>query len=264
MNSYKVGKIIELNNGAVKALQQGRHKEAIVLLRAAVADLVDNFVVHKHASCFSSEAIETVSTVEMQFDSPSSSSSLTSLSFNDEDFDDHSSVSEFAFKQDKPSISSVPLWTEDSFAQSQSQDETLIFMYDRALVLAHTKHCRELIMGVVLFNMALVNHARGIKRGITNLVSTALNIYSMATGFIQRYDEQVNASDQWILLALYNNMAQIYLSQARCEELRKCLSNIQTLLAEEITVDVVDDYDYAFFFTNSMLQLGDFVAAPAA
>jgi hypothetical protein len=36
------------------------------------------------------------------------------------------------------------------------------------------------------------------------------------------------------------------------------------LLAEESTADVVDDDDYAFFFTNSMLQLGDFVAAPAA
>lgn len=235
MNSCKVNKIIELNNRAVKALQQGRHKEAIGLLRVAVADLLN--------------AVKTVSSVEMQVDSPSPSS--TSLSFNGEDGE-----------QDKPPISSVPIWTKDHFAQSQ--DETLIFMYDRALVLAHTNHCRgELLTGVVLFNMALASHARAIKRGTPSLLSTVLKLYSMAAGAIQNYNEVIT-SDHWILLALYNNMAQIYLSQARCEELRKCLSNIQTLLAEESTADVVDDDDYAFFFTNSMLQLGDFVAAPAA
>jgi hypothetical protein len=260
MNIFK---IIELNNRAVTSLQRGCHNEAIALLRVAIADLMDRFSAHQQSCSFSPETVDSVSvsSIELQADTPSPFS--PPLSFNGQDDHGMSSYSEIEQKQDKTSILSVPLWSYDFFAQSQ--DETLVFMYGRALVLAHTKHSKDILTGVVLFNMALVNHARAIERGTSSLVSTALKFYGMAAAVIQKYNA-ANACDHWILLALYNNMAQIYLSQSRSrsQELCTCLSNIKLLLASESIANVVGDEDYYFFFMNSMLHRGEFVAAPAA
>jgi hypothetical protein len=171
---------------------------------------------------------------------PSLSSPL--LSFNGEDGNEKPSYSKIEQKQDTPSILSVPLWTDAFFAQSK--DETLVFMYGRAFVLAPTKHSKDRLTGVVLFNMALVMHARAIECGRTTLLSPALKLYGKAAAAIQNYNA-ANACDYWILLALYNSMAQIYLSRSRSrsQELCTCLSNIDALLVSESIANVVDDDD---------------------
>jgi hypothetical protein len=250
-------KVIDLNNSAVTALQQGRHKKATDFLRAAIADLKDHFVVRS----FSSETVLPASrpSVTMQSDAPSSARLVSS---NAKDDDVHSSYLEVDQKQDKPSIFSVPFWSEESFPRRQ--DETSIFMYAQALVLAHTDHCKELLAGVLFYNMALVNHARYIERDTSSLLLTAtLKFYGMAMAVTQSRKGGANASDDWLLLAIYNNMAQIYLSRACSEKLCQCLGNIRTLLDTGRVAQVVDIDDYCFFVTNDMLQL-KVVAAPAA
>jgi hypothetical protein len=213
-------KVIDLNNSAVTALQQGRDKEAMDLLRAAITDLNGHF---------------------------------------DDDAD--SSLIKADMKQAKPSIFSVPLWSEESFPQRQ--DETSIFMYSQALVLAHADHSKEFIIGVVFYNMALVNHARAFERNTSSLLTVALKFYGMAVAVTQSRKGGANASDYWLLLALYNNMAQVYLSRASSEKLWQCLGNIRALLDTDRTEQVVDVDDYCFFVTNAMLELR-VVAAPAA
>jgi hypothetical protein len=234
---YFIRKLIDLNNSAVASLQEGRHKKALDLLRAAIAGLMDHFV----------------------SDVPSSA---TLVSRNEKDAEDHSSHMEVEDqKQDKPSIFSVPLWTEESFPQRQ--DETSIFMYAQVLLLAHADHIKELLAGVVFYNMALVNHARAIERNASSLLTVALKIYGMAVGVMQCRNGGADASNSWLLLAVYNNMAQIYLYQVCSEKLCLCLGNIRVLLDSDGAEHIIDADDYCFFLTNTMLQLR-VVAAPAA
>jgi hypothetical protein len=257
-------KLVDLNNSAVASLQQGRHKQAVALLKTAIAELKDHFVVvhEQQAPRFSSSSGTVVSepSDEMHWGAPSSSACTSS---NGAYEDERSSSMRVDQKQDKPAILSVlPLWTEETF--ERKDDKTLIFMYAQALVLDPVDHCKEVLVAVVLYNMALASHVRAIDRDKSSDLKVALNFYGMAVTIIQGQDGvNVNASTYWLLLALYNNMAQIYLSQNCSEKLRRCLGNIQTVLAADRIGQVIDFEDYGFFLTNAMLELS-VVASPAA
>lgn len=71
-------------------------------------------------------------------------------------------------------ILSVPLWIESS-TFDQTQDKTLIFMYSRALLISPGHHDREFITGIVLYNMAMVNHARAIEQGRSKVLEIAFS-----------------------------------------------------------------------------------------
>jgi hypothetical protein len=235
---------VDRNNRAIVLLRQGKHKQAAALLRTVIADLKDRFVVHEQGppSSLGTDA--------------ASSSACTSVNGEGDD-EDYSSM-----KQDKPSIISVPLWTEESL--EQKDDKTLIFMYAQALVLARVDHCKETLTAVVLYNMALANHARAIEKHTSSDLTVALKFYGLAVAIIQgQNDVGVNAFTHWLLLALYSNMAQIYFSQACSGKLRHCLGNIRALLASDRIGQVVGGEDYAFFWTNTIFEVSA-VAASAA
>jgi hypothetical protein len=218
--------IIDLNNGAVSALQQGRHKEAVGLLRTATTYIKNGFA-----------------------------------SSGGKDNDGQSSPIKIDEEQDMPCLFSVPIWNEETCARHQ--DKTSIFMYSQALVLGHDDHCKELLTGVVFYNMALVNHARAIETEKASLLTAALNFYGMAVAVTQTRKGDSRASDYWLLLALYSNMAHIHMSRLCNEKLSQCLGNVRFLLAKNIAEQVVDADDYYFFLANSLLELRiDF--APAA
>jgi hypothetical protein len=159
---------------------------------------------------------------------------------------------------------SVPLLTKESFEQKDDKN----FLYAQALVLAQVDHCKETLIAVVLYNMALVNHTLAIERDASRLLTVALKFYGMAVLILQgQNDVNVNTSktsNYWLLLALYNNMAQIYESQACSEKLRYCLGNIEALLAADRIGQVIDGEDYAFFLTNAMLELSSVAAQGAS
>jgi hypothetical protein len=258
MNTHKV---IGLNNGAIALLRQGKHKQAAAMLRTAVADLQDHFGGHEHGPHLSSssETVDSESSVEMHYGAPSSPACTA---FSSDDDYQHSSVIKANQNQNKPSIISVPLRTEESFAQKD--DKTLIFMYAQALVLARVDHCKETLTAVVLYNMALANHARAIEKHTSSDLTVALKFYGLAVAIIQgQNDVGVNAFTHWLLLALYSNMAQIYFSQACSGKLRHCLGNIRALLASDRIGQVVGGEDYAFFWTNTIFEVSA-VAASAA
>jgi hypothetical protein len=252
MNTHKV---IDLSNSAVASLQQGRHKQAVTLLRTAITEFKDHFVVRTQGPRFSE------SSVNMHPDA-TASSAITPCNGEDGDYGLASSI-KVSQKQDKPAIQSVPIWTEESFAQKH--DKTLIFMYGQALVLARVDHCKETLIAVVLYNMALANHALAIEKDAFSLLTVALKFYGKAVAILQgQNDFNVNASNTsnyWMLLALYNNMAQIYFSQACSEKLRQCIGSMQTLLAAETMAHGINDC--AFFLRNVMLELR-VITAPAA
>jgi hypothetical protein len=239
----KISEVIEMNNNAVAVLRQGRCKQAIDLLRTAIAGLKNCVVEHNEEMDFSESSVNKKRDL-----SKSSSSAL----FNEDGMADQN--------QGTPPIISVPLWTEDSFAQKH--DNSLIFVYAQALLLAPVDHRRRVLIGVVLYNMALANHARAIEKEKSGLLMVALKFYGMAVAIV-RGQPDADASSYWLLLALYNNMAQIYMSYSSSEKLHQCLLIIDDLLAADKIEQVLDVDDYAFFLTNAMLQLR-VVAAPAA
>jgi hypothetical protein len=246
----KVSRVIELNNTAVYVLQQGEYKQATDLLRAAIAGLKNCFIEHNNTE---EVDLSESHSVNRKLDvPPSSSSASSSASFNDDEMADQ-----------KQGIIGVPLWTEESFAQKH--DNSLIFVYAQALVLAPIDHHRKVLTGVILYNMALVNHARAIQKGKSGLLLAALKFYVMAVSIVQGQNDvaDVKASSSLLLLALYNNMAQIYMSYSSSERMHQCLGSIECLLAADKIEEVIDIDDYTFFLTNSMLQLC-VVAAPAA
>jgi hypothetical protein len=247
MNSSKM---IDDNNTAVAFLRQGKHKQATDLLRTVIADLKNHFVAHNQSVGFSE------SSFAMESDASSSSSSA---SFNDNDNFPFIDVDQ---QQCKRSVLSVPLWSDESVARKN--DESLIFLYAQAFVLANIDHRREVLIGVVLYNMALAKHARAIETNRSSLLMVALKMYGMAVAVVKgQTDLGVKSSSYLLLLALYNNMAQISLSCAAAEKLRQCLRNIEALLHVDRIEQVIDEEDYAFFATNAMLQLS-VAASPAA
>jgi hypothetical protein len=267
MNSFQV---IKINNSAVAAMQQGRAKESIELLREAIASLKDHFLPNRSPLVSSSrgtplphrrrERPRVVS--DSSIETPSDlSSSLSSLSFNDED-DDYFSAMKIDAKQDQPSLLSVPIYAKTSSHFSTKEDDAVILVYNRAIIVCPDEQDKELLTGVALYNMALVNHCRAIERGTSNLLTVALKIYEMAAAIINDSKIQSGTGDL-LQLALYNNMAQIHTTNFDTREMFTCLDKTRTFLAA--TTDESLHYDdYKFFFMNTMIQIEELTLAPAA
>jgi hypothetical protein len=235
-------KSIYLNNSAVASLRRGRPNEALELLSTALADLKDDV-------SDSDASTETHS---------KRSSSSSSRDFNNEE-DEYSSAMEINVEQDQPSVFSVPVRTS-TCAQC---DHSLVLNYSCALAIFDDVQDKELLIAVVLYNMALVHHCRAIERGISSLITTALNLYKIAASFIENARD-IDSSNGLLLLALYNNMAQIHASQFSLEETRVCIDRVRMLLSAVSAESFIEEEDYHFFFVNTMLQVEDIALAPAA
>jgi hypothetical protein len=262
-------KVVALNNSAVTSLLCGRPKKALELLSAATAILNDHFADTKTPCSRSSynEAplphrqsqlprfISKASTQQHQSNLSSSPYSLPS----DDEGNERSSAMDINIEQDQPSVLSFQVRTS-----SLSQDVPLILNYSRALAIVDGVEDKALLTGVVLYNMALVNHCRAIELGISSLLSNSLNLYKMAAAVVERSSD-VDASNELVLLALYNNMAHIHAYQWSSPEVRVCTDNIRMLLSTVSAENsFIDQEDFDFFSVNAMLHVEDIIIAPAA
>jgi hypothetical protein len=263
--------VIETNNSAVVAMQQGRAKESIDLLREAIANLKDHFLPSRSPLSFPSTRGTPLphrwreqphagsdSSIETQSGLSSCSSSL---SLNDEE-DDCFSAMKINAKQDQPSLLSVPVCAKTSSHFSTKEDDALVLLYNRAIIVLPGAQDRELLIGVALYNMALVNHRRAIERGTSNLLTVALKIYEMAAAIIE--DSNIQSGTGYLLqLAVFNNMAQIHSIRFATEEMFECLDETKTFLAAAADERLLDD-DYNIFFMNNIIQKEELILAPAA
>jgi hypothetical protein len=260
-------RVIALNNSAVDSILSGRHKKALALLSTATAILKDDFTDTK-APCSCPSSNETplprrqselprfVSESSPEYQSDLSLTT-TSPECNDE-CDGYSSAMEINVERDQPSVLSCQVRTS-----SLSQDVPLILNYSRALAIAEDVKDKDLLTGVVLYNMALVNHCRAIELGVSSLLSIALNLYKIAATVLERSCD-VDASNELVLLALYNNMAQIHAYQWSSSELRVCIDNIRMLLDTVSAESFIEQEDFNFFSVNTLLHVENMCIAPAA
>jgi hypothetical protein len=261
--------VVAVNNNAVTSLLDGRPKKALAMLSTATAFLKDHFADTRKAPCFRSSSNETplphrqselsrfASESSTQHQSNLSSSKSSLASCNDEG-DKYSSAMKVNVERDQPSVLSFQLRTS-----SLSQDVPLILNYSRALTIADDVEDKELLASVVLYNMALVNHCQAIELGISRLLSIALNLYKMAASVLERYSD-IDASNELVLLALYNNMAQIHAYQWSSQEVRVCIDNIRMLLSNVSAKRFIDEEDFLLFHINTVLLVEDIHLAPAA
>jgi hypothetical protein len=255
--------VIKLNNSAVAAMQQGRARESVELLREAIANLKNHFVLSRSPLSFPSSGGTPLPHRRPRLVSDASIEPHSDLT-NDEE-DDCFSAMEIDDKQNQPSLLSVPVHAMTSSHFSTKEDDALVLFYNRAIIISPSEQDKELLTGVVLYNMALVNHCRAIKRNTSRLLTAALNIYEMAAASMQNSKDQSGTGDL-LQMAIYNNLAQIHSIRFSTEDMFECLSNTRTFLAAttDERENLVDDDDSNFFFMNTMLKSEELTLAPAA
>lgn len=287
---------VELNNRAVFHLQYEQPREAVSLLRSALTSMKDKFKPGEHCptttastSNSNSESLlptplllpkteakedpleqsvshfnDSLSSLGSQIPDDFAFGSFSSLTSSEDDYimmdmDDEDEP------RAKPAIKSVAVLSDMLMMQQESIDSSFILMFGRALTLDDNESNRELITAVVMYNMALIHHSRGISRGRTSYLCKAVNLYKMGLHIIQKIDPSAESQVGLLLLAVFNNLAQIYSHFFRLDKLRIYLSNMRGILAEEGSPYAVGEDDYVWFFTNVMFYQGtELSIAPAA
>lgn len=235
-----------LNNSAIMYLQAGKSHEAMELLQIALSKLRDQFM-----ECEDSE--------------------WESHSENDDPIEETTSSHEDRWmKCDQQSteaptkalnvFSSIPVW--------MPQDTSFLIFYDRALLVDTNSPCHdsELLSAVILFNMALLHHSRGVSYCKTDSLELASRLYRIALDILRK--EVDLGSNYLLLMAIFNNMAHIDSHLFRMEEMKKSLEEIRAIIMSDV-IDAdeisLDEDDYAIFFMNSMFgNEKELAVAPAA
>ena len=163
------------------------------------------------------------------------------------------------------SVHSEPLSSEIASQGAHS-------MYNRAYILSeHQDSCslqvkhQQSTCGILLYNIALMNHNIGIHWGVSAALSQALRLYQASLESLddQRWRESIDI--QKVKLAILNNMGNIHAHLFQFEKTQKCLHKLRLALFEPSTsmVEMLDE-DITFFFLNSLFQGKELLLAPAA
>ena len=136
-------------------------------------------------------------------------------------------------------------------------DGTYVFSY--ALTLK--KHCAQVNISapdyclretiVIMFNLALVHHWRGINLQGSSFLPKALKLYEMAISLVQRSHFP---ESNMLLLGLLNNCGQIHHELAEYSLSTECFKNLKSLLVSG-AANSVDDKDMQEGFLLNLLFL---------
>lgn len=155
-----------------------------------------------------------------------------------------------------------------SASMRKQHGASFLEFYDRGLLVDTTARCEDetLLSAVILFNMALLHHARGLEVGKSEFLERASCLYHIAVGIIQQQD--VNATTDLILLALLNNMAHVDSYLCRLDDMKDSLEQMREILSTEFIdcdADPINEDDYIIFSLNVMFgTTKELSVAPAA
>jgi tetratricopeptide (TPR) repeat protein len=146
-------------------------------------------------------------------------------------------------------------------------------LYNRALVLSY-KAEREEVAAVVLFNLALIHHIRGISLRMSGHLENALKLYELAIKILQRHSGSMEELlvDELLVFAIFFNLghAQALLfchaeASTSFDFLRHVLRKCDNTNTGSRGTYALQDDDLYFFFFNTMLVHGELLTlAPAA
>eukprot|EP00526_Cylindrotheca_closterium_P001259 CAMPEP_0113629194 /NCGR_PEP_ID=MMETSP0017_2-20120614/15151_1 /TAXON_ID=2856 /ORGANISM="Cylindrotheca closterium" /LENGTH=240 /DNA_ID=CAMNT_0000539575 /DNA_START=159 /DNA_END=878 /DNA_ORIENTATION=+ /assembly_acc=CAM_ASM_000147 len=141
---------------------------------------------------------------------------------------------------------------------STSSSGTVHSLYNRGLVMS-TGQCGHILTGeymhrtsaVILYNLALVYHNMGVRQGISAALPHALQMYESAFHCLRRVSCIVECHK--LLLAILNNMGNIYAQSFQVDHTVECFKQLrQALSIPNPSMDL--DEDYIFFLLNALFQ----------
>lgn len=151
---------------------------------------------------------------------------------------------------------------------SNSSSGTIHSLYNRGLVMS-AGQCGHMLTGenlhctsaVILYNMGLVYHNMGVRQGISKALPRALQMYESAFHYLRRVTSIVECHK--LLLAILNNMGNIYAQSFQVDQTVECFKQLRKALSiPNPSMDV--DEDYIFFLLNALFQAQELCFAPAA
>jgi tetratricopeptide (TPR) repeat protein len=236
---------VEINNSAVAFAQSGRSQEAMELFQLALSNLRDQFSRGASSAPSHFEDVDNNSTHALdhhrKLEEPASSTSCVALNL----------------------FASVP-------KIQIPQDQSFLALYDRALLVdPSSDYCNNeasdtAVSAVILFNMALLHHFRGLG-GQTEFLDRASRLYRIALDILQKHNDDTNIL---LVLALLNNLAHIDSHLFRVEDMKHSLGQMRDILSTDDSDDECipfDEDDYLIFSMNAMLgNEREFTLAPAA
>lgn len=200
--------------------------------------------------------------------SPSSSNFSTSMDVATSPLIVINYLSDDSIEQRKSNTSRVPGARSSSKCSLESSSSTAHSMYNRALVLSSDQDDFSLFIlhqrrtgAIILYNLALVYHNIGIHLGLSSALPYALRLYILS---LKSIDQESNIQEvQKLLMAILNNLGNIYTHFHCMEETERCLESLRIVLAAS-THEITADEDYSFFFLNAVFQSKELCFAPAA
>jgi hypothetical protein len=231
--------VTNLNNRGVALLQEGKSKDAFHLLRSALTGAMDQIVNHDSLPCPPSQNIQ--GEQEGHSDLPSSGFETSSASGNL-----------------TISLDSTPALTNMKVVEKKPffDESSALTMFDRAFLVDSPGEDKQLLFGLILYNMALVVH---IFARDSNGISKALGLYNASLEIVRNCAFQ--PSHDLLFMALHNNIAQITSHNCCIEETGRSLHELEQLLSGEQQTSIKQE-DYAIFYLNVLFQRRP--SAPAA
>lgn len=236
---------IAMNNNAVALLQEGNTKEAIVVFKYALRRMREHFataslIESEHQAC--NPVLGDIAALDLSF------SSIDTGCIEDDDDDKCSS--------EKPLFRAIPV-----LGFLQPSHETCTAIYDHALQISHEENDRDILTSVILFNLGLIYHSKGIYDCRSRCLSRALSFYQKA---FQVLGSEKEAQLGLLLLAIFNNTAHIFSYLFQLDEMHQCLQCMRDILAD--LEDIDSDTNLEFFYLNAIVYGARdlFSLAPAA
>ncbi|CAB9500269.1 expressed unknown protein [Seminavis robusta] len=224
--------IIGRNNMAVVALQQGRHRDALGMLRTAT----------------------------MQ---------LNELYQRGEDDDEKVVMRTGADGKARVScrsLRSCDIGTSGP-AQSSNVDDDCLSMFRRAIVLSRRETSLPVIASSVLYNLGLCEHVIGANLNISRKIVAALKFYKMSYQIIEENRHRCSFGDL-LVLAVINNIADVSSTLQDSNKSRRWFKFLARILgvanSNSRSLPALDEADYAFFYMNAMLHDGEMLNVAAA
>lgn len=148
-----------------------------------------------------------------------------------------------------------------------SLDSSFLAMYRRAMLVDINARSDDdtRLSGVVLYNMALLFHLRGLESNTADFLVRSLRLYELAIGIIENCPNHVPLD--LVRLALFNNLAHLNFSLCRISDMKKYLKELHKMLSQECEKgnDCIDEDDFLLFSMNAMYgKEMEFAGAPSA
>jgi tetratricopeptide (TPR) repeat protein len=251
--------IIDLNNKGVRYLEAGDHERARIAFKEAL-ERTTYLLNLKHEA---EELVEMGADQEEAFASfPMCESRSNSLDEIEEPLYDGDDYSASTNSSRRDAIERVPIST----SMTSDKQESGPFIYSHALLMS-TECCANPVeqefchreSAVIMFNLALVHHWRGMHFGLTSLLPKALKLYEMSFSLIQN---EAAFETEHIVLGLLNNMGQLNHELASYQEAARCFKELKEMLTAGAS-QVVDGPDVQGFLMNIMFLEAPNLAAAA-